>query len=101
MENKKQIKQAVKAQIKVLAENQKVLKNQRKTINIVGERIMEPWQATYRHQSNREELNSLYQTLAFLRGRTLEEIKKQGGEWSSQSIIDSIIKKYEQTICIS
>lgn len=67
----------LKNQIKVLAEQQIVLKNQRKTVTIKGERVMEPWQASYNHTSNRIKLRELYFAYGLLRGRKAEEIESK------------------------
>jgi esterase/lipase superfamily enzyme len=50
----------LKNAIKVLANNQKVLKNQRKTVHIVGERTMPTWEATWKHASARTDLRHMY-----------------------------------------
>jgi hypothetical protein len=98
MENKKQIKQAIREAAKVLAAQQPVLKNQRKTVNIKGERTMERWEAIMKHYSNRSQLNNLYAAQSFLRGRDIETIKKQHGSWHSEILINKTIEKYEQII---
>lgn len=100
----------LKNEIKKLAESQKGLRNQRKTVHIQGERVMESWKATYLHSSNRHQLRLLYATYAVLRGKTLEQfdtenpVKKDG----KQSIlyyrneIEKLIKKYEEVevVCV-
>jgi hypothetical protein len=98
MENKKQINQAIKEAAKTLAAKQPVLKNQRKTVHIKGERIMDRWEALYQHSSNRNELNRLYAAQSFLRGRDLETINKQHGDWHSEISINKTIERYEQII---
>lgn len=98
MENKKQIKQAIREAAKNLAAEQPVLKNQRKTVHIKGERTMDRWTAIYKHSSNRITLNQLYAAQSFLRGSDIETIKKQHGEWHSEISINKTIEKYEQII---
>jgi hypothetical protein len=98
MENKKQIKQAIREAAKTLAAKQPVLKNQRKTVHIKGERTMDRWEALYQHSSNRNELNRLYAAQSFLRGRDLETINKQHGDWHSEISINKTIERYEQII---
>ena len=60
--------------IKVLAQGQKELRNQRKTVNLEGERKMEPWRAAMDHRSNRAKLRAMYTAYAILRGQSPSEI---------------------------
>ena len=62
--------------IKKLVEEQKYLKDQRKTVHIKGQRKMEPWQATMRHAQNREDLSIMYAALLVLRGWSIDEAAK-------------------------
>jgi len=55
-------------EIKELSDEQRVLKNQRKTVNLIGERTMEPWKAVYKHQQNRKRLSRLLAAYDVLRG---------------------------------
>jgi hypothetical protein len=98
MENKKQIKQAIREAAKTLAAKQPVLKNQRKTVHIKGERTMDRWEAVCAHAHNRYLLNQLYAAQSFLRGRDLETINKQHGDWHTESSINKTIETYEQII---
>ena len=63
----------IKNDIKELAAKQKFLKNKRKTVHLVGERIMEPWEATYRHQENREKLRFMYAAYGLMRGKQFSQ----------------------------
>ena len=63
--------------IKTMAEEQKFLKNQRKTEHIVGDRKMPAWEASMKHQSNREKLRVLYAAYGVLRGKKYSEIECQ------------------------
>lgn len=101
MENEKQIKQAIREAAKVLAAEQPVLKNQRKTVHIKGERIMDPWTATCKHSANRGKLNDLYAAQSFLIGRDLETVRKQHGDWHTENSLNKTIEHYEQAIRIS
>jgi hypothetical protein len=65
----------MKADIKVKAEEQKFLVNQRKTVRIVGERKIEPSDAAYKHRQNREDLRMMYAAYGIARGKTLEQIE--------------------------
>ncbi len=72
--------ETLKQQIKVIAEQQKVLKNQRRTIHIQGERTMEPWKASINHFSNREKLRELYLIYGLLKGKSIEVIDKNASK---------------------
>ena len=98
MENKKQIKQAIREAAKTLAAKQPVLKNQRKSVHIKGERTMDRWEAVCAHSNNRYLLNQLYAAQSFLRGRDLQTIHLQHGDWHTESSINKTIEKYEQII---
>lgn len=72
---------ALKNDIKVLVEEQKSLKNFRKTANFKGSleerRKMEPWEASLRHSRNREKLRIMYAAYGLIRGKSFEEIEKR------------------------
>ncbi len=59
----------LKAKIKVAAVYQTFLKNQRKTVKIVGKREMPASEATMKHLQNRAELRAMYMAYAMLRGK--------------------------------
>lgn len=63
--------------IKTMAEEQKFLKNQRKTEHIVGKRKMPAWEATMKHRSNRRKLRILYAAYGVLRGKKYSEIENK------------------------
>lgn len=58
---------ALKELIKEKAALQPVYKNQRKTVNLVGERTIAPDTATAEHKYNREDLKELYIAYTILR----------------------------------
>lgn len=66
---------AFKNYIKNMAEEQKFLKNQRKTEYLVGERKMPADEAAYKHCYNREKLRVLYAAYGILRGKKYSEIE--------------------------
>jgi hypothetical protein len=70
----------MKEDIKNMSQNQKFLKNQRKTEKLVGERVMEPWQATMQHASNREKLRIMYAAYGIMRGKSLSQIENKYDE---------------------
>jgi hypothetical protein len=89
----------MKADIKVKSEEQRFLKNQRKTVHIVGERKMEASDATYRHQTNREDLRILYAAYGLARGKSFSQIESRCSEdqhplKNHQRSIDRILEKY-------
>lgn len=99
MENKnKQLIEIIRQTAKTLAAEQPVLKNQRKTVHIKGERTMDRWTAIYKHSSNRLQLNSLYAAQLFLKGKDLETINQQQGDYHTEGSINQTIEKYEQII---
>jgi len=82
----------MKADIKVKAEEQKFLKNQRKDVNLVGERKMSASDATYKHQCNREELRMMYAAYGLARGKSIKQIENQHDEENHP------LKQYQKTI---
>jgi len=84
METKEKYTQEEKAKfmlfkdyIRNKAEEQRFLKNQRKTERLIGNRKMPAWEATMKHQQNREELRVLYAAYGVLRGKKYSEIENQ------------------------
>jgi len=89
----------MKADIKTKVEEQKFLKNQRKTVKLVGERKVEPSVATYRHQTNREDLRIMYAAYGVARGHSFSRIENHYPEENHplqkyQKSIDRISEKY-------
>lgn len=66
--------------IKIMVKNQRSYKNQRKTVNIIGERIMSTSDATYKHYVNREDLRIMYAAYGIARGKTFSEIENRYSE---------------------
>lgn len=64
----------LKSEIKELVLEQKFLKNQRKTVNLVGERKIGEFEATMKHISNREKLRLMYAAYGIIRGKTFETV---------------------------
>jgi len=89
----------LKEDIRVLAAEQKELRNQRKTVRFSGTRTMEPWEATMNHFHNRQKLRVMYAAYAILRGRELSEI--DSGKFETEydkshfeTSLEEILKKY-------
>jgi hypothetical protein len=93
----------MKADIKVIAEEQKFLKNQMKTVHIVGERKMDAGSASYKHLCNRQDLRILYAAYGVARGHSFSQTENhfpQEGHplHERQGSIDRILKKYEKLV---
>lgn len=92
----------LKLKIKELVESQKELKNQRKTIYLVGERIMEPWQASLKHASQRHQLRLLYAAYGLMRGKSF--YKTETSEATIHPLeafrneIDRLVEQYSEII---
>lgn len=102
----------LKQDIKTLADQQPELKNQRKTVHRVGEKILYPypegsWQHTKGlfqspislHENNRCNLRLLYATQQLLKGKTLEEIEPHNREATTplsfyKKSLDDLVEKY-------
>ena len=83
----------LKETIKKLGEAQKFLKNQRKTVNLVGERRMKPYQAEWKIQSNKYELRHLHAAYYELRkGKKLPVPKRKE---FSEGYVEDLINKYK------
>lgn len=67
--NEKNGVKILKKDIKKLSEEQKFLKNQRKTDKIVGERKVEYWYAQSKLTSNRFKLRIMYAAYGLMRGK--------------------------------
>ena len=82
----------MKEDIKTKVEEQKFLKNQRKTVKIVGERVIPAKDATYKHQTNREDLRIMYAAYGIARGKKFSQIENHFPE------VDHPLQKYQKTI---
>lgn len=84
----------LKSDIKDLSVEQQSLKNQRKTVNRVGDKTMEPWQAQMKHQRNRYELRHMFVAYAILRNKktsVINELKECG---VSDTYVGDILSRY-------
>ena len=89
----------MKTDIKNLVEVQKFLKNQRKTVKLVGERKMPSYEATYKHQANREDLRIMYAAYGLARGKSFSQTENHYPEkdhplHNYQRSIDRITENY-------
>ncbi len=90
----------MKAHIKDLAEIQKFYKNQRKTTNLVGERIMDASTASIKFIVNRLYLRLLYGAYGLVRGKRFSQTENHYPEENHplhefDFEIDKIIEKFE------
>lgn len=82
----------MKADIKAKSEKQIMLKNQRKTVYIVGDRIIDAITANYTHYNNREDLRILYAAYGLARGKSFSQIENHYPE------LDHPLKTYQKSI---
>lgn len=93
----------MKEDIKTKVEEQKFLKNQRKTVKIVGERVIPAKDATYKHQTNREDLRIMYAAYGIARGKSFSQIENHFPEVDHplqkyQKSIDRLLEKYKMLV---
>jgi hypothetical protein len=84
--------QKLKKDIKELVEKQKIYKNQKKTVHIIGERIMTAKEAWYAHYHNREKLRIMYAVYGLVRGKSFYQIENHYPEENHP------LNKYKYTI---
>jgi hypothetical protein len=103
--------ETLKNEIKQLAEYQRVLRDQRKSVNNKLDRTIEPREAQWKHKAHRDKLRILYAAQAILRGKTIEQVhaenptKEQGKPTilDCKVLIEKIVElhKDEQVVHIS
>lgn len=85
----------LKETIKTLAAGQKELKNQRKTVNLVGERTMSSFAAYCQHANTRVSLHTFYVAYAILRGKDpLKADQKYGEDPYFVKAVQKQVEKY-------
>lgn len=84
---------AIKDQIHNEVLMQKALKNQRKTVHLKGERIMQPSEATWRSQLQSQKLRILYAAYGLMRGKSFEVTEKR-----SDTSTEHPLNKYKNAI---
>ena len=84
----------LKAKIKVAADYQIFLKNQRRTVRLTGKREMEPWMATMKHRENRLLLRAMYAAYAKIRGKDYSEFDSLEFDtpWDEKKFNDDVEK---------
>ena len=93
----------MKAIIKEMVEMQKFYKNQRRTEKLVGDRKMRPSEATYKHQTNREDLRVMYAAYGLARGKSFSQIENKYPEENHplngyQHRIDRVLESYTEMV---
>jgi len=86
--------------IKTKVEEQKFLKNQRKTVKIIGERTIPAKDAAYKHMTNREDLRIMYAAFGLARGKSFSQTENHYPELDHplqkyQKSIDRLLEKYK------
>jgi len=90
----------MKDDIKTLVQEQRFLKNQRKDVNLIGERKLSMWGASSKHQMNREKLRLMYAAYGLVRGKSYTQIENKYSQDDHplkeyQKQIDNIIISYK------
>jgi competence CoiA-like predicted nuclease len=67
--------ETLKNEIKKLAEAQVVLRDQRKSVYNKLDRTIQPSEAAWKHEANREKLRIMYAASGLLRGKTFNQIE--------------------------
>lgn len=89
-----------KTDIKLLAEQQKSLRNQRKAVHLVGERTMNPNEASNLHLSNGNKLRIMYAAYGLMRGKSFSQTESHYAGAEKHPLedyrfeIDKLIQKY-------
>lgn len=91
----------LKNTIKELSSQQQFFKNQRKSIHLVGERIISPYAATSKHLNNRHILRLMYAVQGLLKGKSLEEVETHNRPETYplsyyRKEIDNLLAKYAE-----
>lgn len=87
---------SLKQEIKQLAESQKELRNQRKSIHIKGDRTTPEGAAAKNHYWNQITLAHMYYAYAIMRGKTPIPFKHKE---VNQRSVNKILDKYGKTVC--
>lgn len=90
--------QRLKNDIKGLSTQQKTLKNQRKTVNRIGKKLMEPWQADYQHGYNRWDLRHMYLAYGLLRGKSVDVTEPNRKTPIDMELVDKFMEKYAEKV---
>jgi hypothetical protein len=92
-EEKKKILE-LKEEIKKLSKEQRYLKSQRKTVNLKGERTINPMDAQFKVQMNKYNLRHLYLVYAKLRGKDIKIVERSYKNPPNTYTLEKLIQKY-------
>lgn len=99
--------ETLKQEIKRLVENQKQLKNQRRTVRLIGDRTMEPWEACFRHLTNRQQLRILYAVYGLQHGKNYAQIENAYPQEDhplrefEDKILNLLVKYEKDIVCVN
>ena len=85
----------ISTEIKRLSEEQIFLKNQRKTVKLIGERQVEPEVAAYKVFNNKETLRHLFEAYAILRGKDRIECKNKE---INKTLVERLVLEYKEMV---
>lgn len=88
----------LKEDIKRLSEEQKIAKQNRKTVHLSIERTMSHSEATWTVQSNRSKLRHMYLAYGLLRGRTIEQIESNSKTEPNIDLVNKLKESYGKEI---
>ena len=93
----------MKEDIKTKAKEQLFLKNQRKDVHMVGERVITAKDAQYKHFCNREDLRVMYAAYGLARGKSFSQTENHFPEAEHplqkyQKSIDRLLEKYKMLV---
>lgn len=84
----------LKDKIKHLVAEQTPLKNQRKTVNLKGKRLIPAWDAQITHADNRIRLRHMYLAYGLLKHKTIEQIECSSKTPYNESTVSMLVEKY-------
>jgi hypothetical protein len=90
----------LKEDIKKIANEQKFLRNQKKTVHIVGERKLPAKDAAYKYMENSETLRVMYAAYGLMRGKSFSQTENHYPEENHplnklKYKIDALMSKYQ------
>lgn len=86
----------LKLDIKEMAAMQPVLKNQRKTVKIEGDRFMDAETARRKHLRNRDVLRYMHIAYGMMKGKTLDDIEPRRKSEPYMKHVNEFIERYSK-----
>lgn len=90
--------ETLKNKIANLAQTQSDLKNQRKTVNLVGERIISPSEAQWKVELNKEKLREMYIVYGLSKGLEYSQIETNPKIPFTQEALEKLMEKWKDSI---